>query len=86
MTIEYSKKFKKQYSQLSPKIQQKLDDRLRLFSSNKFDPLLNNHALSGKYIGYSSINVSGDLRALYYEKSDRIIIFGFIGTHSQLYG
>lgn len=86
MKFDYSKKFKKQYSLLAPKLQQKFDDKLRLFVINPYDPQLKNHALAGKYIGYSSINITGDLRALYYQKGEEIIIFGFIGTHSQLYG
>ena len=86
MKIDYSKKFKKQYLQLAPKLQQKFDDKIRLFIINPYDPVLRNHVLSGKYIGYSSINMTGDLRALYFQKGESIIIFGFIGTHSQLYG
>jgi len=31
------------------------------------------------------IDVTGDVRALYTVKGDIVIIFGFIGTHSQLY-
>ena len=86
MKIDYSKKFKKQYLQLAPKLQQKFDDKIRVFIINPYDPSLRNHALSGKYVGYSSINITGDLRALYYQKGEAITIFGFIGTHSQLYG
>jgi addiction module RelE/StbE family toxin len=86
MTIRRTAKFKKQYKKLPSKIQQQFDERLRLFIVSPTDPRLNVHALKGKYDGYWSMNVSGDLRALYRRAGDTIIIFGFIGTHSQLYG
>ncbi len=52
---------------------------------NPFDITLRNHALKGKYLGYRSIDISGDVRALYTVKGNVIILFAFIGTHSQLY-
>ena len=65
MIIIFRKDFKKNYKKLSPKIKIKLDDRLRLFSKDEFSPILNNHALTGEYKGYRSINISGDLRAVF---------------------
>jgi mRNA-degrading endonuclease YafQ of YafQ-DinJ toxin-antitoxin module len=38
-----------------------------------------------KYLGYRSINITGDVRALYTVKEGALILFVFIGTHSQLY-
>ncbi len=57
-----------------------------LFLKQAFHPLLHTHPLQGKYDGYWSINVGGDLRALYkYETSDSIV-FSRIGTHHELFG
>jgi mRNA-degrading endonuclease YafQ of YafQ-DinJ toxin-antitoxin module len=42
--------------------------------------------LTGEYAGLYSINITGDIRALYEKIDDTYAIFGFIGTHSQLYG
>lgn len=86
MTIQYLPKFKKQYQKLSPKLQQQFDDRLQLFLIDATDPRLRVHPLKGTYAGYWSLNVSGDLRALYLAQGDSIIIFALIGTHSELYG
>ena len=36
-------------------------------------------------LGYWSINITGDVRAIYRQHGDTIIIFVLIGTHSQLY-
>lgn len=86
MTIQYTPKFKKQYKKLPQKFQLEFDKRLELFLSNPTHPRLRNHPLQGAYSGYWSINVNGDLRALYQKRGEETIIFALIGTHSQLYG
>lgn len=86
MTIQYTPKFKKQYKKLPVKLQHQFDERLRLFVKDPSNPVLRVHPLKGSYSGYWSMNISGDLRALYLKKSDELIIFALIGTHSQLYG
>jgi len=85
MVIETTKAFDKQYVKLNLKVKTAFKRRLVLFKANPFDISLRNHALKGKYLGYRSIDVTGDVRALYTTQGDTIIIFGFIGTHSQLY-
>ena len=86
MTIRYLPKFKKQYKKLPPKIQNQFDEKVALFAADPTLPVLKVHPLKGKYRGYWSMNVNGDIRALYVMDGDLIVIFGLIGTHSQLYG
>ncbi len=86
MVISTTKSFDKQYSKLNVKVKISFKRKLELFSTNPFDVRLRNHALKGKYLGYRSIDVMGDVRALYTIKGDEVIIFGFIGSHSRLYG
>ncbi len=86
MIIQYLPKFKKQYKKLPKAFQLQFDERLRLFLDDPTDPRLRNHPLKGKYAGYWSLNVNGDLRAIYLQQGDTLIIFALIGTHSQLYG
>ena len=86
MKIDYTKSFIKQYKKLSPKTQDQFKQKLKIFDKNNHHPSLNNHALRGKHQGFYSINVNGDVRALYTKNGGTIMIFGFIGTHSQLYG
>ena len=86
MTIRYLPKFKKQYKKLPPKLQAQFDERLRLFVVDPTAPQLRVHPLKGTYTGYWSMNVSGDLRALYVMDGDAVVIFALIGTHSELYG
>ena len=83
--IEYHRHFIKAYHKLSKKEQMKTDDRIRLFSKDPFSPKLENHALTGKYQGYRSINITGDYRAVYKEISKQEVVFVILGTHAQLY-
>lgn len=85
MEIHYSQTFKKQYRKLSKKIQYQFDERLYLWIQDASDPRLRVHPLHGKHAGYWSMNVSGDIRALYRRDGDSVVIFALIGTHSSLY-
>ena len=86
MIVRRTAKFKKQYQKLPLKFQNQFDDRLRIFVNDPIDSRLRVHPLKGKYYGYWSMDVNGDIRALFRRDGDLIIIFGFIGSHSQLYG
>jgi addiction module RelE/StbE family toxin len=86
MIIDFLPKFKKQYQKLPIKLQEQFDNRLQLFLDDPTAPQLRIHPLKGNYAGYWSMNVSGDLRALYVKEAEQIIIFALIGTHSNLYG
>lgn len=67
-------------------MQAQFDERVQLFVVDPTLPMLKVHPLKGKYAGYWSMSVSGDLRALYIIDGDTIVIFALIGTHSQIYG
>lgn len=84
MTVAYSKAFIKQAKKLSPELRKKLQAKIKLFSNNPLDHTLRNHALKGKYKEYRSIDITGDVRALYLQKENEAI-FDAMGTHSQLY-
>lgn len=83
--LEYTKTFRKQYARLSPKLRNQFKKRQRLWPQDPQHPSLRLHHLGGEYAGYYSINITGDVRALYQKLGDTYVIFGFIGTHSQLY-
>ncbi len=85
MKIGYSREFKKMFKKLSTRHQDKFEERLCLFIKNTHHPLLNNHALTGEWIGYKSINITGDLRAVYEEITNMHFEFIAIGSHSELY-
>lgn len=84
--VEYSRRFQKQLKKAPIEIKVAFKKRRELFSKNPFTSLLNNHVLTGKLKNYRSINITGDWRAIYSEKKrGKVIIFEFLGTHSQLY-
>lgn len=84
--IEFHKDFVKDLRKLDPKLQKKFWQRLELWQEQPLHPLLNHHVLSGKLKGKHSINITGDVRAIYEEKGDNVVLYLLIGTHSQLYG
>lgn len=77
--------FKKKYKKLRKNEQEQLKERRELFLKDPYHPILNNHALSGKYKGYRSINITGDLRVLYEPLGKDKALFITIDTHSNLY-
>jgi len=88
MQVRFSKQFKKNYSKANSKIKLSFDKKLNIFLQNQFHPSLNNHTLKGKFLGFRSINITGDWRAIYLieeKSSGKIALFELLGTHSQLY-
>ena len=85
MKITFHKNFDKQYKKLSKEQQKKTRERLEVFLDNSFDPILNNHPLKGKYTNYRSINITGDLRAIYKFIDEDKCIFVAVDSHSSLY-
>lgn len=85
MTILFHKNFSKNYKKLPKTIKKQFKKRLKLFVENPFHPLLNNHALHGEWQNLRSINVTGDMRAIYQPVEDYTVKFVIIDTHSNLY-
>jgi len=63
-----------------------MQERVRIFLKNEFDPLLDNHPLQGKYVGCRSIDITGNYRLIYERYPDGLLNFVAVGTHPQLYG
>lgn len=85
MKIRFHRNFDKKFKMLPRKVQNQFHERLMIFEKDEFNPTLNNHALIGKYKGYRSFNVTGDLRAVFKRDSERAI-FVKVDSHSNLYG
>ena len=84
MIIQYHKQFLRDYKKLSKNIKEAFRNRIKTFQENKFNQILNNHKLHEEFSGQRSINITGDIRAIYKE-CDEIIEFRRIGSHSELY-
>lgn len=88
MKIKFLKRFRKDVLKLNKTQLLQFKKRLALFKLNPDHSYLNNHALKGKLNGRFSINISGDLRAIYRKKKSKnetIVEFVRLGTHSELY-
>lgn len=86
MQLFRHKNFTKQYKKLSSKNQYLVDDTLRLFYANPFDQKLRNHALKGKYASCNSLDAAFDLRIIFkQEKNYIVVILLKVGSHSKLY-
>jgi len=84
MDVEFHKSFEKSLKKQTKNVQNSFARTFRIFLQDPFHYSLNNHALKGNYLGRRSINVTGDVRAIYKIKTN-YIIFMEIGTHAQLY-
>ncbi len=76
--------FEKSYARMDKSIKSAFKDRRNLLLIDSLHLLLNNHGLHGKWQGYRSINISGDIRAIY-KMEGFICVFIEIGSHAQLF-
>ena len=84
MILDFSKKFRKRLLKQSPAVQKRFEQRFELFLADPFHPILRNHFLHGTFDGYRSINITGDVRAVF-KQNEHTILFVEIGSHSELY-
>ncbi len=85
MIVKSDVKFNKKYATLRKGEKNRFKTRLKLFRENRHHPLLHDHELHGKYAGYRSINIGGDLRAIYKFVPPNTAVFVTIDTHTKLY-
>ena len=85
LSIHYHKNFKKQFARLPKKIQDKFWTRIAIFLRDPYSMELNNHPLSGEWGKHRSMDITGDIRAVYRIENE-MALFATIGSHSQLYG
>ncbi len=86
MKILYHKRFLKRLRKCSPVERELVAKKIELFADNPLDPTLRNHELHAPYSDYRSIDVRGDLLALYTHINQGLVEFGYLGTHHELYG
>ena len=85
MNIVLHKRFSKMAVKLPPKTKQKMVESMTLFAQEPTDRQLRVHGLSTPYGGSYSIDITGDVRAIYQLIDAETALFAHIGTHSQLY-
>lgn len=85
MIFVRTKRFDKKIARVPKKLKRALAERLRLFESDPFTTLLNNHALHGSLRAYRSINITGDYRLIYEQYARHTVRLIDIDTHGNLY-
>jgi len=85
MQLQYASTFKKQYKKLPKRTREQFKKRLVLFVKNDRDVRLHVHKLAGVYEGLWSMNVTGDVRAIFDQEVSDVVLFVAIGSHSELY-
>jgi len=86
MKIIFHKQFEKQLKKMDKKQREIAKNKLVIFVEDSYCEQLNNHGLQGKYNNYRSINITGDLRAIFKLSEDSAeAVFVVIGNHNQLY-
>lgn len=86
MIVRFSAKFKKQYKKLPIKLQKQTKQRIEIWKQDPSNPKLRLHKLKGELSHLYSINVTGDVRAIYEIIDNEVYLYQMIGTHSLLYG
>lgn len=86
--MEYvlSKHFEKQFAKLPRNVKTKALVAFEMFVEDPEAVVLRNHALAGTWNGYRSINMTGNVRAVYTQVNKAVVRFVAIGTHGELYG
>lgn len=85
MEFLLSSRFKKDLKRAPNKVVLAFKETIRIFESDPFDSILNNHKLHGEYADCRSVNVTGDWRLVYKKLKPDIYHLIAIGTHNQLY-
>jgi addiction module RelE/StbE family toxin len=85
--IEYTKQFKRRLKQRyghQPRVVERFQRHLELFSQGVRKEPINDHPLTGKLKGLRSFSVGGDVRVVY-EETEEHYLFVDIGSHNQVY-
>ena len=85
MIIHTHRNFDKKFKKLKSSEKLKFFERRNIFINDQFNSILNNHALKGNYEGCRSINIGGNLRAVFKTVDNNMVLFVDIDTHSNLY-
>ena len=86
MIIIWSTSFRKDYKKLSSEKKKLVQNSLKIFATNPFNPSLENHSLSGKLKGHFAIKAGYDLRIIYrQEKGYAVVIVVAVGKHDEMY-
>ena len=79
----FEKNFKRRISP-NAKLLNQFKERLALFVAGDLGYPLHDHALTGRLAGKRAFSVAGDIRVIYVELEDSVVLLD-IGSHNQVY-
>lgn len=85
MEIHFHSSFRRMYRKFEEEQKQRVDAAIQLFARDPFHPALRNHKLKGPQEGAWSFSAGYDLRILYVNESDVIVLLLKVGTHEEVY-
>lgn len=86
MKIIYKKRFDKSFQKIGLRLQNKIIETIQKFQKNPLDPILKNHELKGSMTGKRAISVTGDVRIIFEEYDNYMLVIMLdVGTHNQVY-
>jgi len=74
MQFKKHRRFEKSFRKLSPKLQLKTTEVLKIFAEDRYNSRLNNHALKWIFSWFRSINLTWDYRIIYRQFWDEMTI------------
>lgn len=87
--IIFDKNFREYYNMRifrSLMLSNRFTERVKMFSKNPHNPILNDHSLQGNLINCRAFSITSDIRVIYTIVDDQVVRFVNIGTHEQVYG
>ena len=86
MKIRYHKNFEKHYKKLQKSDKEKVLAAISIFGKNPLDSVLKNHPLHGEARGKRSFSAANDLRIVFEELDDYVLVIMLdVGSHNQIY-
>ena len=82
-TNQFQKRLKQRYGH-QPKVVERLQRHIELFSKSIRKEPINDHPLTGRLKGFRAFSVGGDVRVVYQETEDCYLLLD-IGSHNQVY-
>lgn len=79
---DFKRNFKKRFQ--NTHLEDRIKERIDLFLNDRKNPLLKDHKLKGEMGKYKSFSISGDIRVVYFEEKDRIVLLD-VDKHTQVY-
>lgn len=87
MQVNYSKGFIKNYKRrikVFPKLHTQFLNRIELFKTDRTNPSLKDHQLTGDKSEYRAFSITGDMRVIYKISEDEVKFYD-VGSHNQVY-